>query len=81
MVYFNYIALHLGLCSLLLAVGETIQVGNFDPKIATFWIDSGKMHFVFAAYCLIFCSLSPFHECCLLRDDLLPHRQTERSSP
>lgn len=24
-------------------VGETIQVGNFDPKIATFWIDSGKM--------------------------------------
>ncbi|CAK7335604.1 unnamed protein product [Dovyalis caffra] len=24
-------------------VGETIQVGNFDPKIATFWIDSGKL--------------------------------------
>jgi hypothetical protein len=42
MVYFNYIVLHLGSCFLLLAVGETIQVGNFDPKIATFWIDSGK---------------------------------------
>ncbi|CAB4279979.1 unnamed protein product [Prunus armeniaca] len=24
-------------------VGETIEVGNFDPKIATFWIDSGKL--------------------------------------
>ncbi|RXH95617.1 hypothetical protein DVH24_008117 [Malus domestica] len=23
-------------------VGETIEIGNFDPKIATFWIDSGK---------------------------------------
>lgn len=23
-------------------VGETVEVGNFDPKIATFWIDSGK---------------------------------------
>ncbi|XP_044486653.1 monodehydroascorbate reductase, chloroplastic/mitochondrial [Mangifera indica] len=23
--------------------GETIEVGNFDPKIATFWIDSGKL--------------------------------------
>jgi monodehydroascorbate reductase (NADH) len=21
-------------------VGETVEVGNFDPKIATFWIDS-----------------------------------------
>lgn len=24
-------------------VGETIEVGNFDPKIATFWIDSGNV--------------------------------------
>ncbi|XP_061337811.1 monodehydroascorbate reductase, chloroplastic/mitochondrial [Gastrolobium bilobum] len=24
-------------------VGETIEVGNFDPKIATFWIESGKL--------------------------------------
>lgn len=24
-------------------VGETVEVGNFDPKIATFWIDSGKL--------------------------------------
>jgi len=23
-------------------VGETVEVGNFDPKIATFWIESGK---------------------------------------
>ncbi|GAB4834457.1 hypothetical protein Ancab_032713 [Ancistrocladus abbreviatus] len=23
-------------------VGETVEVGNFDPKIATFWIDSGN---------------------------------------
>lgn len=23
-------------------VGETVEVGNFDPKIATFWIDSGS---------------------------------------
>ncbi|XP_022892957.1 monodehydroascorbate reductase, chloroplastic/mitochondrial isoform X2 [Olea europaea var. sylvestris] len=22
-------------------VGETVQIGNFDPKVATFWIDSG----------------------------------------
>lgn len=28
-------------------VGETIEVGNFDPKIATFWIDSGKLKGVF----------------------------------
>ena len=55
MVYFNYIALHLGSCFLLLAVGETIQVGNFDPKIATFWIDSGN------AFCF----------CCLLSHILL----------
>ncbi|VFQ68700.1 unnamed protein product [Cuscuta campestris] len=32
-------------------VGETVEVGNFDPKIATFWIDSGtlkilKYHYV-----------------------------------
>ncbi|KAJ9706022.1 hypothetical protein PVL29_001540 [Vitis rotundifolia] len=25
------------------AVGETVEIGNFDPKIATFWIDSGKL--------------------------------------
>ncbi|CAL1375240.1 unnamed protein product [Linum trigynum] len=25
-------------------VGETVEVGNFDPKIATFWIDSGKLN-------------------------------------
>ncbi|XP_062074421.1 monodehydroascorbate reductase, chloroplastic/mitochondrial [Humulus lupulus] len=24
-------------------VGEAIEVGKFDPKIATFWIDSGKL--------------------------------------
>uniref|UniRef100_A0A803PNM7 monodehydroascorbate reductase (NADH) n=2 Tax=Cannabis sativa TaxID=3483 RepID=A0A803PNM7_CANSA len=24
-------------------VGEAIEVGNFDPKIATFWIESGKL--------------------------------------
>ena len=25
-----------------LAVGETVEIGNFDPKIATFWIESGN---------------------------------------
>ncbi|GMH28858.1 hypothetical protein Nepgr_030701 [Nepenthes gracilis] len=24
-------------------VGETVEIGNFEPKIATFWIDSGKL--------------------------------------
>ncbi|KAK6935431.1 FAD/NAD(P)-binding domain [Dillenia turbinata] len=24
-------------------VGEIVEVGNFDPKIVTFWIDSGKL--------------------------------------
>lgn len=24
-------------------VGEAVEVGNFDPKIATFWLDSGKL--------------------------------------
>ncbi|XP_010533632.1 PREDICTED: monodehydroascorbate reductase 5, mitochondrial [Tarenaya hassleriana] len=24
-------------------VGETVEVGNFEPKIATFWIDSGRL--------------------------------------
>lgn len=24
-------------------VGEAVEVGNFDPKIATFWIDSGRL--------------------------------------
>ncbi|KDP25386.1 hypothetical protein JCGZ_20542 [Jatropha curcas] len=24
-------------------VGETIEIGNFDPKIATFWLESGKL--------------------------------------
>ncbi|EEF51243.1 monodehydroascorbate reductase, chloroplastic/mitochondrial [Ricinus communis] len=24
-------------------VGEAVEIGNFDPKIATFWIDSGKL--------------------------------------
>lgn len=24
-------------------VGEAIEIGNFNPKIATFWIDSGKL--------------------------------------
>lgn len=28
-------------------VGETVEVGNFDPKIATFWIDSDKLKGVF----------------------------------
>lgn len=25
------------------SVGETVEVGNFNPKIATFWLDSGKL--------------------------------------
>lgn len=25
-------------------VGETVEIGNFDPKIATFWIDSGNIY-------------------------------------
>ncbi|KAH1251502.1 Monodehydroascorbate reductase, chloroplastic/mitochondrial [Glycine max] len=25
------------------AIGETVEIGNFDPKIATFWIESGKL--------------------------------------
>ncbi|OVA13244.1 FAD-dependent pyridine nucleotide-disulfide oxidoreductase [Macleaya cordata] len=29
------------------AVGEAIEVGNFNPKIATFWLDSGKLKGVF----------------------------------
>ncbi|KAL0408139.1 UNVERIFIED_CONTAM: Monodehydroascorbate reductase, chloroplastic/mitochondrial [Sesamum radiatum] len=28
-------------------VGETVEVGNFDPKVATLWIDSGKLKGVF----------------------------------
>ncbi|KAL7160029.1 hypothetical protein ABFS83_01G067400 [Erythranthe nasuta] len=24
-------------------IGETVEIGNFDPKVATFWIDSGKL--------------------------------------
>ncbi|GAB2296781.1 Monodehydroascorbate reductase, chloroplastic/mitochondrial [Dionaea muscipula] len=24
-------------------VGETVEIGKFDPKIATFWIESGKL--------------------------------------
>ncbi|KAL3635601.1 Monodehydroascorbate reductase, chloroplastic/mitochondrial [Castilleja foliolosa] len=28
-------------------VGETVEIGNFDPKVATFWIDSGKLKGVF----------------------------------
>ncbi|KAL3001757.1 hypothetical protein AAZX31_08G018100 [Glycine max] len=24
-------------------VGETVEIGNFDPKISTFWIESGKL--------------------------------------
>ncbi|KAL5188825.1 Monodehydroascorbate reductase, chloroplastic/mitochondrial [Glycine soja] len=24
-------------------IGETVEIGNFDPKIATFWIESGKL--------------------------------------
>ncbi|CAK9141944.1 unnamed protein product [Ilex paraguariensis] len=24
-------------------VGETIEIGNFDPKITTFWMDAGKL--------------------------------------
>lgn len=27
-------------------VGETVEVGNFDPKIATFWIESGNGFFL-----------------------------------
>ncbi|KAH9775376.1 Monodehydroascorbate reductase [Citrus sinensis] len=30
-------------CIKALLIGETIEIGNFDPKIATFWIDSGKL--------------------------------------
>lgn len=29
---------------LIYEVGETIEVGSFDPKIATFWVDSGKSY-------------------------------------
>lgn len=29
-----------------LAAGETVEIGNFDPKIATFWIDSGNRLFL-----------------------------------
>ncbi|KAL5995719.1 Monodehydroascorbate reductase, chloroplastic/mitochondrial [Asimina triloba] len=28
-------------------VGETIEVGNFDPKIASFWVESGRLKGVF----------------------------------
>eukprot|EP00268_Persea_americana_P015501 TRINITY_DN1717_c0_g3_i6.p1 TRINITY_DN1717_c0_g3~~TRINITY_DN1717_c0_g3_i6.p1 ORF type:complete len:110 (-),score=21.84 TRINITY_DN1717_c0_g3_i6:800-1129(-) len=28
-------------------VGETIEIGNFDPKVATFWLDSGRLRGVF----------------------------------
>ncbi|CAM9001465.1 unnamed protein product [Rhodiola kirilowii] len=28
-------------------VGEAVEVGNFDPKIATFWIESGKVKGIF----------------------------------
>jgi len=28
-------------------VGETVEIGNFDPKIATFWIDFGIFGFSF----------------------------------
>ncbi|CAN4077666.1 unnamed protein product [Withania somnifera] len=24
-------------------VGEAVEIGNFDPKVATFWIDAGKL--------------------------------------
>lgn len=47
------------------AVGETVEIGNFDPKLATFWIDSGiplslshththlvvKFDFLYLLYC------------------------------
>ncbi|KAI4310346.1 hypothetical protein MLD38_035330 [Melastoma candidum] len=28
-------------------VGETVEVGNFNPKVATFWINSGRLKGVF----------------------------------
>ncbi|XP_077245471.1 monodehydroascorbate reductase 6 isoform X2 [Tasmannia lanceolata] len=28
-------------------VGDTVEIGNFNPKIATFWIDSGRLKGVF----------------------------------
>ncbi|KAL3498898.1 hypothetical protein ACH5RR_041630 [Cinchona calisaya] len=28
-------------------VGETVEIGDFNPKVATFWIDSGKLKGVF----------------------------------
>ncbi|XP_058084731.1 monodehydroascorbate reductase, chloroplastic/mitochondrial [Magnolia sinica] len=28
-------------------VGDTVEIGNFDPKIATFWLDSGRLKGVF----------------------------------
>ncbi|KAH1251501.1 Monodehydroascorbate reductase, chloroplastic/mitochondrial [Glycine max] len=30
-------------CVKALLIGETVEIGNFDPKIATFWIESGKL--------------------------------------
>lgn len=37
-------------------VGETVEIGNFDPKIATFWIESGNgfifYFFKFPFFCL-----------------------------
>jgi hypothetical protein len=49
------------------AVGESVEVGNFDPKYAAFWVEEGKfkrilivLHFVFAfpskivSYCAVF---------------------------
>lgn len=35
-------------------VGETVEIGNFDPKIATFWIDSGNIAHSFYLYTFLF---------------------------
>ena len=44
--------------NVLWTVGETVEVGNFDPKIATFWIDLGNRLFGEYNLILLSCTLS-----------------------
>lgn len=39
-------------------VGETVEIGNFDPKIATFWIESGNGLFYCSSFRIDVCGLS-----------------------
>jgi hypothetical protein len=44
--WINYLIFFLVLginCDFFCTVGETIEIGDFDPKIATFWIESGSV--------------------------------------